>query len=207
MVGCRAARSQTSGTARSARSHLIQCASGLHGDIEPRCTSGRLPESLLAMVIWIVDDFDVDAVETEPHDGGVDAVPCAIRAQAIRRSCTHREAVGVSSEGVLAGAWSHRFPEAVDSGRDPVRLARPVSQRRSDSPLWQSETVTTCGVERMDAAAPTPCRCRRRRLSSTAAKRLPKVAHSPREFGVPDSGLTELATGELRRGHGRGSQP
>ena len=148
----------------------------------------RLAQGLLAVVVGIVDERDVDLVEAEPVQAGLQAAPDAVGAEVEHAACVrgHGEALGRSVRPYGGPATGVEQP--ADLGGDHVLVARPVPQGLAEAPLGQAEAVVRRGVEGPDAAVPGGVdRGPAPSSSSTAVNRLP-IAAPPNESSVTNTG-------------------
>jgi len=153
----------------------------------------RLAECLLTVVVRVVDERDVDAVQAEPAQARLQAAPDAVRAEVEPPDLGRRdvEARGVTGRPGPAGAGGRGRPggleEAADLGGEHVLVSRTVPQGVAQTALGQAEAVVRRGVERADAAVP-------RRVDRGCGV---VVAHRGEQ--VPDRRAAEGQLGDLDR--------
>ena len=139
------------------------------------------------MVVGVVDERDVDAVEAEPVQAGRQAPPDAVGAEV---EPAHEWAGTATAKPLGSRARHGRRPpveEPADLGGDHVLVAGAVPQGVAEAAFGQAEAVVRRGVEGPDAAVPRRVDRGPRRSSLTSVNRLP-IAAAPRDSSVTSTG-------------------
>ena len=122
----------------SLRAQLLQC-------------RVRLAQCLLAVIVRIVNERDVDVVKAEPAKAVGQAPPDAVGAEVKHPAGRgrYREALRVTPEGLRGG-----LQQPANLSRDHVLGPWPVPQRVAKAPLGQAQAVMRRGIKGPDAAGP-----------------------------------------------------
>jgi hypothetical protein len=144
-----------------------------------------LAQRLLAVVVGVVDERDVDPVQAQPAQARLEAAADAVGAvvESPDQVAGDVEPFVVAPDARAAAGCRGRLEQPADLGGDHVLVPRPVTQGRAEPALGPAEAVVRRGVEEPDAAVPGRVDRRPRVVVGHRGEQVPDRRAAERDLG------------------------